>query len=172
MKVCEVCGARMERRPKERPSVFRNRRACSALCARRLPRLYPNGVGPRPLVARTCIRCGSLKGAECFHRVPEGWSRVCYSCEGAKVRAARTDVDRESFHEMSERSRRERQSKTAPAANHGKEWTGVEMELVATRRDLTAVELAQMLGRTYHAVKTIRTRLNRLPRDRRLAGVD
>lgn len=55
--------------------------------------------------------------------------------------------------------KRQRSGKTArrnadsrdTATNHGKEWTGAELELVA-REDLTEAEAAHMLGRTRQAV--------------------
>lgn len=54
------------------------------------------------------------------------------------------------------------------ADRHNSQWTGTEMELVS-REDLTTAELADMLGRTLVAVRTMRLRLKgRNPRDRML----
>lgn len=50
-------------------------------------------------------------------------------------------------------------------------WTTVEMGVVA-RHDLTAVEIARMLGRTVSAVERMRSIVNRDPRKARLADVD
>jgi hypothetical protein len=56
------------------------------------------------------------------------------------------------------------------AINHGKEWTGPELELAA-RSDLTAKEVASMLGRTLFAVECVRVKLKDDPRKIKLAGV-
>lgn len=42
------------------------------------------------------------------------------------------------------------------AFNHGKEWTGPEME-TAARPDLSAAEVAALLGRSVYAVRTMRS---------------
>lgn len=55
------------------------------------------------------------------------------------------------------------------AARRGHEWTGPELELAA-RDDLTAVEIARMLGRTRYAVTSMRYKLRREPAKQRLAG--
>lgn len=56
------------------------------------------------------------------------------------------------------------------ATNHRCEWTGPELEIVATRTDLTARELAAALGRTIAAVRAARHRVRREPREMVLAG--
>lgn len=61
-------------------------------------------------------------------------------------------------------------SETLPTArNRRKEWTGPELEL-ASRTDLTAVQVALMIGRTASAVETQRSNMRRDPRRARLAG--
>jgi hypothetical protein len=57
------------------------------------------------------------------------------------------------------------------AERHGQEWTGVELE-IASRPDLTARQVAEVLHRTLNAVRTMRQRLNSDldPRDRMLAN--
>jgi hypothetical protein len=55
------------------------------------------------------------------------------------------------------------------AANHRKQWTGPELEILA-RRELGAKQAAEMLGRSYHAVKHMRRKLQVDPRKIRLAG--
>jgi len=56
------------------------------------------------------------------------------------------------------------------ATRHRFQWTGPELEL-ASRPDLTAVEVAQLLGRSYSAVKTMRSRLKKDPKIVTLAGL-
>jgi hypothetical protein len=56
------------------------------------------------------------------------------------------------------------------AERHGREWTGVELE-IASRPDLTARQVAEVLRRTLSAVANMRQRLasDLDPRDRMLA---
>lgn len=58
----------------------------------------------------------------------------------------------------------------AAATRHYREWTGPELE-VAARTDLSARQVALMLGRTLSAVKNIRRRLRDDPKTINLAGV-
>lgn len=72
--------------------------------------------------------------------------------------------------------KRNRQAKRAnsetleTATNHYKQWTGPELE-IAARADLTARQVAVMLGRTLKSVKGIRVKLRDDPRYRDTAGV-
>ena len=54
-----------------------------------------------------------------------------------------------------DRRRRHGERTRAKATRNGQQWTGAELE-IATRDDLTAVEAAEMLGRTYQAVMNVR----------------
>lgn len=56
------------------------------------------------------------------------------------------------------------------ATRHRYPWTGPELE-IAARKDLTDMEVAQLLGRSRYAVQNARARLERDPRYRDLAGV-
>lgn len=63
------------------------------------------------------------------------------------------------------------QAVTLPQArNNGKQWTGPELEL-ASRDDLTANEVAAILGRTFAAVHATRKRIKKDPKYVDLAGV-
>lgn len=63
------------------------------------------------------------------------------------------------------------QAKTLEGAgNRYKEWTGPELE-IASRRELSAKQVALMLGRTVAAVKNIRRKLTYDPRKINAAGV-
>lgn len=64
-----------------------------------------------------------------------------------------------------------RQRETLPTAvNRGKQWTGPELE-IAAREDLTATQVALMLGRTEAAVRVMRHKLREDPRKINLAGL-
>lgn len=69
------------------------------------------------------------------------------------------------------REYRERQDvSVAGAARRGFQWTGPELE-IAARRDLSTIEVARALGRTYAAVRSARWKIDNDPRFSRLAGV-
>ena len=55
------------------------------------------------------------------------------------------------------------------AVNHGKVWTGAEME-VASRPDLTDSDVAEMLGRSIWAVINVRQRMRSEPKYQRVLG--
>lgn len=62
------------------------------------------------------------------------------------------------------------QARTLPFAdNSRKEWTGPELELVL-REDLSNLQLALMLKRSYRAVTDARAKSKKLPRERFLSG--
>lgn len=63
-----------------------------------------------------------------------------------------------------------RQRDTSVAPSRCKQWTGPELE-VAARDDLTTLEVAKLLGRTYSGVKGMRAKLLRDPRKQALAGL-
>lgn len=69
------------------------------------------------------------------------------------------------------RSKHRTQGSTLPSAHRrGQPWTGPELELAA-RPDLSAVQVAEMIGRTYHAVANTRRRLLVDPRAIQVAGL-
>jgi hypothetical protein len=127
-------------------------------------------------VARSCKDCGDLITFRYLSTSkPDSW--LPHPC---KNRARRERVrDWEQRTSASERAERLRQKRLArrsganaksrdTAERHGKQWTGPELELAA-RPDLTARQVAEMTGRTHHAVKTVRKRLQVDPRIIRLA---
>lgn len=58
----------------------------------------------------------------------------------------------------------------ARAHRHGAQWTGPELEL-ASRRDLSTLDVAHMIGRSYWAVETMRRDLGKEPALAQVAGV-
>lgn len=106
----------------------------------------PKSLGLR-VIARTCPACGDLMTTPPhLLRVESGRIPNCQRCI------------------------RQWQEEPLPTADHkGQQWTGPELE-IAARSDLTALQVAQMLGRTFFAVKTVRGRLRHDPRLSRMAG--
>lgn len=68
------------------------------------------------------------------------------------------------------RKRREQSESLASATRYGYQWTGPELE-VAARRDLTAAQVAAMIGRTVTAVTKMRQKLRDDPKTINLAGL-
>lgn len=102
--------------------------------------------------------------------VPDGirHGEAAYSNYGC-----RCSVCAEAARESARRIQRDRQAATIETAyRSGYRWTGAELELVATRTDLTIEQLAKMLGRTAFAVRDARTRATHDPKWRQVAGVD
>lgn len=60
---------------------------------------------------------------------------------------------------------------SALAVRHRYVWTGPELDLLL-REDLTAREIALRLGRSWHAVATMRGRVRSEPKLRRVVGLD
>jgi len=110
---------------------------------------YRHPIHDQWLLAKTCIVCGVLRQRDEFLIAGRLQRRVstCSTCWPALL-AERAAVV---------------QARTARSAgHHGAEWTGPEIEIVL-RPDLTAEEVAAMLGRTYNAVVTARWKAKHLP---------
>lgn len=69
-----------------------------------------------------------------------------------------------------EYQRRTNEESMAGATKRGQVWTGPELE-VAARSELTAIEVAQILGRTVSGVRSVRSRLKKEPELQLLAGL-
>lgn len=89
------------------------------------------------------------------------WGCHCGECfKASQAEAARRKaIDGDLNNQTRETARR-----------YGDQWTGPELELLA-RTDLTLKEKAVMLGRTWYAVRTMRTRLRVEPMLDHVAGV-
>lgn len=121
---------------------------------------------------KACTKCGEAKPRSGFH--PDktkksglrSWCRECQndatSAYGKAHPAGNNQRTRAAFERSQARS-------VALAANHGKEWTGPELELVA---DFSRSQsyIARALGRTVAAVKNQRQALRADPRKARMAG--
>lgn len=177
---CAVCGVTMRRIRfasglLESVAHFAKRRTCSKACAGRLVResRSPQHVGLRTLLARTCGDCGDLKPGSAFPPNKGGYrDSTCYACRGARHRVTRSD-EQHAHERVQARARlKVKQAATVAAEprHHGDDWTGPELELLATRPDLPVTELALMLGRTYFATAQQRHALGIDPRKAFLAG--
>lgn len=78
-------------------------------------------------------------------------------------RLARNDRNARDFAAMQEETRER-------ASRNGYQWTGPELELAA-RKDLSAREVAIMIGRTLSAVQHIRRKLKEDPATINIAGI-
>lgn len=127
-------------------------------------RLFHQGV---KLIAATCATCGEFKQGVNFgtiHGIPR--TSMCFACK-----AVDQPKDPQRAVLDMKRYRAREQKKTAPKArNHGKQWTGPELE-IASRPELTATQAAKMLGRTHVAVRAARQKLRRDPKWASVAGL-
>lgn len=91
--------------------------------------------------------------------------------KNAAYNKERRDRDPESAKEHTRQAVSKVQGKTLEGAtNHGRKWTGPELE-IALREDLSVAEAAALLGRTFYAVSTARHSARVDPRKIRLAGI-
>lgn len=141
-------------------------------------RLRPGSTNPYRQLARTCPGCGDLLTTpDPLIRKDAGPLPKCARCRTRKAverRRKRSSIDpeyRKRLRANTARNQGRRELETTPtAARSGYEWTGPELE-VAARPDLTARQAAEMIGRSYYAVKRARWRINMDPRKARLADV-
>jgi hypothetical protein len=127
---------------------------------------------PYRAIAYTCTRCGELLTRSSIRRDQPG-KNVRHDCDNAvrrRVWADKTPEQKRDFlsHRAAVNSSRI-EALRKQAKNFGKEWTGPELE-IALRDDLTAAEVAEMLGRSLQAVHTVRWRATTEPRVRDLLG--
>jgi len=132
---------------------------------------------PYRALARSCPKCGDLMTTPA-HLLRKDAGKVprCHGCQiraVLAVRKKRAAVDAEfkrALRKRGDRNRARTNSRTAETAtNLGKQWTGPELE-IAARSDLTAQEVALMLGRTLYAVKHARRKLKE-PKWAEVAGL-
>lgn len=133
-----------------------------------------------------CRSCGVEKPWEEFHRDAAKASRhavECKPCARARVnkwyreqqpeaiRAVKRDYYRRNRETISRQRRQYREATRSAAESRrsGYQWTGPELEL-ASRDDLTHGQVAEKLGRSLAAVKTMRWRLRSEPLLSHIAG--
>lgn len=121
----------------------------------------PRRIGSRPLIAKSCYECGLLLQADWFAFYPSRrtWSQRCKKCDSAytqrqpgnRAYIARSSGDRDN---AAKKWLREAQSYTMErATRNGQEYTDADME-VLSNPDLTTIDKALALGRTYFAIRS------------------
>jgi hypothetical protein len=111
-------------------------------------------------------------------RTPTGLASWCKRCAG-RYRAANRDGANQANRAWSQRNpasklraiRRRNAATLETATRYGQPWTGPELE-TASREDLTAAQIAVMIGRTRASVARMRSQLRKDPRTIALAGIE
>lgn len=133
---------------------------------------------PFRVLARSCPGCGDLLiTPPDIVRNKEASLPRCRRCivrcsvNNIRERKKCDDEFRRKQRLRGDRNRKRANDELADLAHStGKQWTGPELEM-ASRTDLTARQVAQMLGRTFYAVRHMRKKLRIDPRYINLAGV-
>lgn len=127
----------------------------AGLIGKRIVNRSPSTVpGTAILIAKTCTRCGKLRGAEYYtkHR-PTTYSPSCNICNAEKNRARRSQGEPEPTNEQL------LQELTEPhAVNRGQEYTSSDIELLCDKTK-SELEIALTIGRTYFGVMGKRSEL-------------
>lgn len=127
--------------------------------------VMPQSTAGRPLVAKTCTKCGLLLAGSWF-RLTKGrgtreWAAACRKCN-----AERCEKNREENPEYRERAKantrkankawvdRAQQVTRQHATKNGEPYTELDHKVLADP-DLTNLQKALRLGRTYSAVNTM-----------------
>lgn len=127
--------------------------------------LLPYSTAGRPLVAKTCTKCGFLLAGSWFRltngRGKREWASACRKCN-----AERCEKNREKNPEYRERAKantrkankawteRAQQVTRQHATKNGEPYTELDHKVLADP-DLTNLQKALRLGRTYSAVNTM-----------------
>lgn len=115
----------------------------------------PTHIAQRPLIAKTCPKCGNLRpsGLFSYSSKQRRWTAECKHCVNNRTSANRSR--RPEYH--AERSRRyveQCQAITLPRATRsGQELTDKDHQVLADP-SLTGLAKAILLNRTYHSVTT------------------
>ena len=99
-----------------------------------------------------------------------GYKHYDCRCEACRQAAAAERSARDAGADGGKYTQRAQDATLAQAKRHGDQWTGPELE-IASRKDLTARQVAFMLGRSLSAVRNVRDRLrNDDPKMARIIG--
>lgn len=117
----------------------------------------PSIIGRRPLLAKTCPRCGVLRGSECFHVKPSGNRQsYCIFCQATHAKKRRTDpASPRDNGAAAIRARvwsRAAKLITEPADRAGQPYLESDFETLSDPA-LSVLCKALRLGRTYSATK-------------------
>lgn len=124
--------------------------------------INPHKIGGRPLVAKTCIGCGKLMSGDSFGWVhtTRSWQTYCKWCRSSDS----SEYHQRNYHPLSNAARRTSkyqeslQDLTLQSAGRG--WNPYldADERILADPDLTVLEKALALGRTYHATMSALSR--------------
>lgn len=171
----EECRSIVRRRNHPSPPSSPSTNALATL--KRGGMLHPPRTSPYRVLARTCPGCEDLLITP-IHLVLKSAGPLprCRRCSVSQVTANRNRrqrVDPEFRRKLRRRTDRLRKrmndALNDAAVNHGKQWTGPELEILC-REDLTHRQAAEALGRTLYAVRHQRQLLRVDPRKINLAG--
>lgn len=113
-------------------------------------RKSPHEVGPRTLLAKTCLGCGLLLDRSWFSRNSKQWKSRCNKCH-SKDHPPKESTYSKDRGKSARESRTKLQAFTRErATRHGFAWVEAD-HLVLRDPDLTHFEKALRLGRTYNA---------------------
>lgn len=154
--VCQQCGEPFTRRTK---NYHQPPRFCSRQCGTAHKRdADPDAVSRFVQGGKRHATKKKGTGKHGIHKYNKFGCR-CDVCEAAAT-----------YYRTKTNDRLEALAPAATAPRWGYQWTGPELE-IASRPDLSALQVAQMIGRTVHAVRTARQRMKADPRFITLAGV-
>lgn len=120
--------------------------------------LRPFDVGGRPLVAKTCLKCGRLLAGAwfSFQKKQNGWASYCRPCNSEKAHESKDRGKGRWTADMSRAAREKLQRITLPLAERrGEPYTDADLEVLADP-SLTDLQKALRLKRTYGAISTSR----------------
>lgn len=175
---CYQSGCRCEQCRKANAEKTRLRRAARKREGRVPAKHGETGYGNYGCRCTVCVsawrdRCRVSYEAERVRieqRRSDGVTPPEHGVNGYRSWGCRCEVCVSAAREYSaEVTRRAQDRSLEHAHRYRAEWTGPELELAA-RTDITHVQLAEMLGRTVHAVRTKRHKLRTKPREQWLAG--
>jgi hypothetical protein len=124
---------------------------------------HVHGTWPAYKSGCRCELCRDLPSRSVKDDTPHGTSRWRFGCRCKVCTEEHSAIRNTSNHKIQRRTEE-------TASRRGYEWTGPELE-IAARPDLTAQQVALMLGRTLRGVRRMRDRLRNDPKIRHLAGV-
>lgn len=104
-------------------------------------------IGPRILLAKTCLRCGLFKQAREYAKVAaDYWNSYCHKCKNL--------MGRPGMRQHQERAQ-------DVAVRHRQPWTDRDIErlLEMSERGLSGPQMALALNRTVYSVYTMKNKL-------------
>lgn len=105
------------------------------------------------LLAKTCVKCGKLRDARYYRKVPDGLSAQCIVCHRVARRGQeRPDTEHERNMQLAQEITLEQ------AFNEHKRYTDDERVLIKDA-SLNEIEVAFKLNRSYQAIVTQRTNM-------------